>query len=118
MGFTCPICKKRKDGKKKKSNLSCVDCYDEACGKKTRRSELKEWKESVRKRDEELVAAADEMRRNQEQIRKDAEEAWKLKLAAQRMEVVLETKEKEKIENARKRKRLAEEGPTGGEEIL
>jgi len=64
MGFTCPICKKRKDGKKKKSNLSCVDCYDEACGKKTRRSELKEWKESVRKRDEELVAAADEMRRN------------------------------------------------------
>ena len=70
------------------------------------------------KREEELVAAADEMRRVQVQIRKDAEEARTLKLAAQRMEVVLETKEKEKIENARKRKRLAEEGPTGGEEIL
>jgi len=115
MGFICPICKKRKDGKKKKSNLSCVDCYDEACGKKTRRSELKEWKESVRKRDEELVAAADEMRRNQEQIRKDAEEAWKLKQEAQRMEAVLEMKEKEKIENVKKRKRLAEGGPTGAE---
>ena len=109
MGFTCPICKKRKDGKKK-SSRSCIDCSEEGCGKKTRRSELKKWKESAMKREEELVAAADEMRRVQEQIRKDAEEARTLKLAAQRMEVVLETKEKEKIENARKRKRLAEEG--------
>ena len=116
MFFVCPVCQKRKDTRKK-TNSTCLDCFSlsqlHQKGKKSMEEEKAEWKETVEKREGEILKVQKELERNQEDIVKTMSELESREKGIARKEIDIENKEKKEAEATLKRKRLAEEGPSG-----
>lgn len=118
MGFVCRVCNLRKDGRKKNA-VTCMDCFNAAIlhqrGKKTKEEEMQEWEDGLKKREETLIDMQKGVQEEKEQLLRDKQEKTRREREIQNREEEMETKEKIELEATLKRKRAAEEGPSGRE---